>query len=177
MVGEWGEGLGAWAAFEGEPDIVPALGRYLDFVGVPVPSDQSQLFEDAGVRVTLVPACQRLDAALGEQSAKVGMAEIGTVENGVHLLIRHKVGDSPHVVVAPVALVGHGNLHCRRYPPSLGGSYLMFQEVRVWPGIPSASVTPMKSMPTNTEVSARIGISEKEVALYRQSSSRRVDGF
>lgn len=53
----------------------------------------------------------------------------------------------------------------------------MFQEVRVWSGNPSASVTPMKSMPTNTEVSARIGISEEEVALYRQSSSRRVDGF
>lgn len=53
----------------------------------------------------------------------------------------------------------------------------MFQEVRVWSGIPSASVRPMKSMPTNAEVSARIGISEEEVALYRQSSSRRVDGF
>ncbi len=53
----------------------------------------------------------------------------------------------------------------------------MFQEVRVWSGIPSASVPPMKTMPTNAEVSALIRITEDEVALYRQSSSRRMDGL
>lgn len=114
-------GSGAWASFEGEPDIVPAFGRQLYFVGVPVPSDQSQLFEDAGDRVTLAPAGQRLDAALSEQTAKVGMAKTGAFENGLHLLIVHKVGDRIHVGVAPVAFVSHGNLHYRSHFPYPGG--------------------------------------------------------
>lgn len=104
------------AAFEGEPDIVPALGRDLDLAGLLVPADQAQLVEDGGQSVALVPSGQRLDATLGEQTPKVGMAEIGAVENGLHLLIAYKVGDPFHVWIAPVALVGHGNLHCRCRP-------------------------------------------------------------
>lgn len=105
---------------------MPALGGNLDLSSLLVPGDQAQLFEDGGQSVPLVPAGQRLDTALGKQASEVGVAEIGTFENCVNLLIAYKVGDRVHAGVAPVARVGHGNLYCRRRPPwPDGGNWIM----------------------------------------------------
>lgn len=83
MIGEGGGRAtrsDAGAAFECEPYVVTALGGDLGLAGLVVPTDQAQLVEDGGERVALVPAGQSLDAALGEQTAKIGMTKIGAVE-------------------------------------------------------------------------------------------------
>jgi hypothetical protein len=63
-------------------------------------ANKSLSVEDSGERVALVPTHQRFDAALGESAMKAGLAKIGAVENGLHLLIAYEVGDRVHFGVA-----------------------------------------------------------------------------
>lgn len=59
--------------------------------------------------MTLVPASQSFNAALGQQASKVGMAEVGIIERALHLIVGHKVGDGVNAWIATVALMSHGN--------------------------------------------------------------------
>ena len=60
--------------------------------------------------MALVPPSQSFDAALGQQPAKVGMAEVGVGERTLHLIVVNKVGDSVYVWVAPIAFMRHDYL-------------------------------------------------------------------
>ena len=60
--------------------------------------------------MALVPPSQSFDAALGQQPAKVGMAEVGVGERILHLIVINKVGDGVYVWVEPVAFMRHDYL-------------------------------------------------------------------
>ena len=76
-------------AFECKPNVVPTFGGDLDFVGLLVPCDKSQLDKNGCQRVALVPSSQCFDAALGQQSAKIYVPEVGVVECVLHLIVGH----------------------------------------------------------------------------------------